>query len=137
MIPRNIELNRLIACTPEKIDINTNTLFEISSIIELVFSFYSKETMLSQIMHRELLVPNNTKTLTLPDEMTLPHISAMCCCNVLREKMPPFIILPSFLNLPTDYQIHVKSGEAMFAGRCSGWKTSNTFICFAKKLLID
>lgn len=26
MIPRNIELNRLIACTPEKIDICTNTL---------------------------------------------------------------------------------------------------------------
>lgn len=100
-----------------------------------VLRFCSDETMLCPTMHRKLLVPNNTKTPTLPDEMTLPHIGAMCCCNVLGDKMPPFIILPSLVNLPTYLQIHVKSGEAMLASRCSGWKTSETFFLFRQKVI--
>lgn len=95
-----------------------------------VLRFCSDETMLCPTMHRKLLVPNNTKTPTLPDEMTLPHIGAMCCCNVLGDKMPPFIILPSLANLPTDLQIYVKSGEAMFASSSSGWQTRDTFLWF-------
>lgn len=102
-----------------------------------MFRFCSDEIMLRPTMHCKILIPNNTNTPTLPDEMTLPHISAVCCCNVLGDKMPPFIILPSLVNLPTYLQIHGKSGDAMFVSKCSGWKTSETFFCFAKKLLID
>lgn len=47
--PRNIEINRIIASTPAKIDFFTSTLFPILNDIKPALRFCSDETMLEPI----------------------------------------------------------------------------------------
>ena len=84
--PRNIEVNRLVACTPQKIQLYTQTLFPLLQQIHPSLRFTADETMLQPSVNRKVLVPIGHSKPLLPDGMTLPHITAMCCCNVLGDK---------------------------------------------------
>ena len=90
--PRNIEVNRLVACTPEKIQLYTQTLFHYLQQIHQYLRFTADKTMLQSSVNGKVVPKSHSKPL-LPDAMTLPHITAMCCCNALGDKFPLFIIL--------------------------------------------
>ena len=60
----------------------------------------------------------------LPD---LPHISAMCCHNLLGESLPLFIIFKDLKNLPDELKIFEKSGDAWFASSKKGFMTRDLF----------
>ena len=136
--PRNIEVNRLVACTPEKIQLYTRTLFPFLEQIHPSLRFTADETMLQPSVNRKVLVPNNHSKPLLPNDMTLPHITAMCCCNVVGDKFPLFIILNSLVKIPPDLKSFQETGEAVFSSSPSGWQTRDTFlywvICFVNWL---
>lgn len=131
MTPRNIEVNRLVACTPSKIELYTNTLFPFLINIPPSLRFTADETMLQPTVSRKVLVPDGMSRPLLPDELTLPHITAMCCCNVLGDKFPLFIVLKSLVKLPSDLLEFQMNGDAVFASSPSGWQTRDTFLFFA------
>lgn len=132
--PRNIELNRLISCTAENIVNYTDKLFPVLNSIEPVLRFCADETMLQPSVHQKVLIPRNMSRPLEPNELTIPHITAMCCCNVLGEKMPLFIVLPNLKRLPNDLKQIMDQGQAYFCSSQSGWQTRDTFlwltICF-------
>lgn len=108
MTPRNIEVNRLVACTPSKIETYTKTLFLFLIDIPPSLRFTADETMLQPTVFRKVLVS---------DGLTLPHIIAICCCNVLGDKFPLFIVLKSLVKLPSDLVEFQMNGDAVFASR--------------------
>ena len=138
--PRNIEVNRLVACTPQKIQLYTQTLFPLLQQIHPSLRFTADETMLQPSVNRKVLVPIGHSKPLLPDGMTLPHITAMCCCNVLGDKFPLFIILNSLVKIPPNLICFQETGEAVFSSSPSGWQTRDTFlywvICFVNWLSI-
>ena len=129
--PRNIELNRLIACTPSNISYYTSKLFPILMKINPALRFCADETMLNPTTHRRLIVPNASNVPLMPDNVEIPHITAMCCCNVIGDKMPLFIILNSLKKLPNDLKKYEETGDAIFSSTSSGWQTRDTFLWFA------
>lgn len=92
--PRNIVLNRLIACTPDKIFNYTLLLFPVLEHINPCLRFCRDETMLQPNVQKKVLIPIGQARPIVPDEVPFPRITAMCCCNVLGQKMPLYIILP-------------------------------------------
>lgn len=132
--PRNIELNRLVACTPEKISHYTDTLFPRLREINAALRFTADETMLQPTTNKKVLVPDGFNRPQLPDNSSFQHLTAMCTCNVLGDKFPLFIILHSLSKIPNDLKQFQEIGEAVFASSPSGWQTRDTFlyyvICF-------
>lgn len=128
--PRNIELNRLINCTPEKMRTYTTKLFPVLDKINPALRFYADETMLQPTIHKKVLVPKNMPNLISPDDVLLPHITAMSCNHVIGENMPLFIILPSLKKLPNDLVEFQEMNQAIFASTSNGWQTRGTFLWF-------
>lgn len=56
--PRNIELNPLVACTPEKISHYTDTLVPRLREINAALRFTADETMLQPTINKKVLVPD-------------------------------------------------------------------------------
>ena len=67
----------------------------------------------------------------MPDNVDIPHITAMCCCNLIGDKIPLFIILNSLKKLPNDLKKYEETGDAIFSSTSSGWQTRDTFLWFA------
>lgn len=128
--PRNIELNRLINCTPEKMRTYTTKLFPVLDKINPALRFCADETMLQPTIHKKVLVPKNMPNLISPDDVLLPHITAMSCNHVIGENMPLFIILPSLKKLPNDLVEFQEMNQAIFASTSNGWQTRDTFLWF-------
>ena len=57
--------------------------------------FAADETMLQPNINRKVLTPNRQGQPILPGLIELSHITATCCCSVLGEKKPLFIIVPN------------------------------------------
>ena len=70
----------------------TQTLFHYLQQIHQYLRFTADKTMLQSSVNGKVVPKSHSKPL-LPDAMTLPHITAMCCCNALGDKFPLFIIL--------------------------------------------
>lgn len=128
--PKNVELNRLLACTPEKISKFINKFFPIVQKYHSCLRFTADETMLQPNINRKLLVPNLQSQPIIPDSVELPHITATCCCSILGAKMPLFIILPKLTKLPKELKEFADNGQAFFASSDNGWQTRDTFTLF-------
>ena len=86
--------------------------------------------MLAPNQNRKFVVPNGSPKPVAADDSELPHITAMCCCNVVGNKMPLFIVLPNLKNLPSDLKVFAERGHAYFSSSNSGWQTRDTFLWF-------
>lgn len=128
--PKNVELNRLLACTPEKICKFINEFFPIVKIYHSVHRFTADETMLQPNINRKVLAPNMQTQQIVTDSVELPHITATCCCSILSAKFPLLIILPKLIKLPKELKEFADNGQAFFASSDNGWQTRDTFTLF-------
>ncbi len=128
--PRNIQINRLLACTPNKIQSFLLVFIPLVENFLPCLRFAADETMLAPNINRKVLVPDNTSQPLLPDMSDLPHITATCCCSVLGAKMPLFIVLPNLKKLPQELTEFANNGQAYFASSSNGWQTRDTFLFF-------
>lgn len=129
--PKNVEINRILACTPEKIGIFCETFLPIVDEIPPPLRFGADETMLAPVITRKVLVPQNFPGPIVPESLPMPHITAMCCANVFGEKMPLFIILPNLVKTPEELIGFQERGQAIFASSNNGWQTRDSFLWFA------
>ena len=89
--------------------------------------FGADETMLKSVMRGKVLSTKEHDALLRRDS-DIPHISAMCCHNIMGEKLPPFIVLPNSLqSLPNELQEFVNTDQAWFASSSSGWMNADLF----------
>lgn len=91
--PRNIVINRYISCTPDKIKTYTSELFPRLENIDPYLRFCAYETMLAPNQQRRFVIPNGSPRPVTAEDSYFPHITAMCYCNVVGDRMPLFIIL--------------------------------------------
>lgn len=130
LTPKNIEINRLLACTPEKISKFIDKFFPIVSKFHQCLRFTADETMLQPNINRKILVPNTETQPILPNSVELPHITATCCFSIIGAKMPLCIILPRLNKLPKELNEFANNGQAFFASSENGWQTRDTFLFF-------
>lgn len=128
--PGNIEINRIMACTPQNIELFTQVFMPIVSKIPPSLRFGADETMLQPNIIKKVLIPNSLAQPILPESIPLPHITAMCCANVFGDKMPLFIIIPQLVKIPNELEEFQHRGHAIFASTINGWETRDTFLWF-------
>lgn len=66
----------------------------------------------------------------VPDEIKTAHITAMGYCNVIRTKMPLFILFNSLIKLPQNLKEFAENDQAFLSSSTSEWVTRNTFLAF-------
>lgn len=128
--PRNVELNRIIACTPENMKYFCSQFFPLIENIPPCLRFCADETMLEPNTDRKVIIPNDMNAPIQPEKVSFKHVTAMCCCNVIGDKMPLFFVLPLLKKLPKELQSYDKNGQAYFVSSQSGWQTRDTFLWF-------
>ena len=84
--PRNIELNRIIACTLQNIELFTQVFLPIVSKIPSSLRFSADETMLQPNIIKKVLVLNSFAIPILQQCIPLLHVIAMCCANYWKIK---------------------------------------------------
>lgn len=84
--PQNIQVNRLLGCTPNKIQIFLLVFIPLVENFLPCLRFAADETMLASNINRKVLVPENTSQPLHLDMSDLPHITATYCCSVLGAK---------------------------------------------------
>ena len=131
LTPKNVEINRMIACTPQNILDFTEIFIPIVDNYHPILRFCADETMLYPDVVQKILVPKDEERPIISDYPTLPHITGMCCCNPFGDKMPLFIILSQLKKLPNELKPFLESGKAYFSSSDSGWQTRDTFLWFA------
>ncbi|KAK8854426.1 hypothetical protein M9Y10_016988 [Tritrichomonas musculus] len=112
--PQKVEINRLIAGTPENIKMLIDVFSPIITQYKPPLIFSSDETMLQLNLKRKVFKKSSKQKLVIPDNLNLPHITATCCCNIIGEKMLLFITLPSLVKLPQDLIDISENGKAFF-----------------------
>ena len=129
--PRNIETNRLIACTPEKIIKFADIFYQVLQGYDPPLIFGADETTLQPNTKKKIIIPNFSQEQLMPDETQMQHITAMCCANCIGEKMPLYLILSNLHKLPNELKFISEMNQAFFASSPSGWETRDTFTWFA------
>ena len=135
---RVIDIKRLLACTPEHISEYHNKYSELIRRTPSPLLFGADETMLEASGRKKVLTPDDTAEVIEASITQMPHITSMCCNNVLGTGLPPFIILSELTTIPIELKPFIDRGQIWLASSPSGWQTRDTFlywtICFVNWL---
>ena len=131
---RLIDVKRIIACTPEHLSNYHTTHAELIRSTPAQLLFGADEVMMETSGRTKVLSPNANEEIIGHELAQMPHLTSMCCNNVLGEKVPPFIILNGLATMPVELKPFVDRGQIWLSSSPSGWQTRDTFlywtICF-------
>ena len=97
--------------------------------------FGADETMLKAVMKQKVICETKHDAL-LRRESDIPHITAMCCNNVIGNGPPPMIILPNSLQkLPAELKQFELEDAAWFCSSKSGWMNRDLFLVWSVHFL--
>lgn len=125
---RVIDVKRLLACTPEHLTDYHNKFAELMSSTPAALLFGADETMLEASGRSKVLTPEAAAEIIGISITQMPHLTSMCCNNVLGVKLPPFIILSELVTLPAELKPFVERGQIWLSSSPSGWQTRDTFL---------
>lgn len=92
--------------------------------------FRADKTTLNPDCHKKVHVPNQDKTPIVPNDVELPHITAICCSNASDVKLQLKIILPALKKLPKELKLFTSNSKAFFSSSPRGWYIRDTFLWF-------
>ena len=113
--PRNVELNRIIACTPSNITDFSEKIRPVLDGVPPCLKFGTDETALQPNCKNKILVPSQNKIPVVPDDIEMPHITAMCCANCVGDKLQLYIILPYLKKLPSELIEFSENSQVYFS----------------------
>ena len=125
---RLIDIKRIVACTPEHITNYHETHKELISGTPPALLFGADETMLESKGKSKVLTPDRVVEIIGEADPQIPHLTSICCHNVLGERVPPFLILGGLIHLPPELKPFVDRGQIWVASSQSGWQTRDTFL---------
>ena len=125
---RLIDIKRLLACTPEHITDYHEKYHDLISGIPPALLFGADETMLDSSGKSKVITPDRVTEIIGSALPQMPHLTSMCCHNVLGERVPPFLILNGLIHLPPELKPFVDRGQIWIASSPSGWQTRDTFL---------
>ena len=123
-----IDSKRFLACSFETL----NAYFEkfgsfIRSFNKLLI-FNTDETMMTCTKNVKSIVPSSMPTYLATKPPEMPHITAMCCTNVIGSKPPLMIILKEKRTKPKELLDLINSGKVWVCSTPSGWMDRYTFL---------
>ena len=83
--------------------------------------FTADETMMELTRRSKLVIPDEMKVYMESASPDMPHMTAMCCTNVIGTKPPLFIIVPELKNLPDELKQQIHTGKIWLVSTPSGW----------------
>ena len=125
---RLIDTNRLLACTPDHLLKYHSNHAELMKNTPPALIFGADETMLDTSFKTKVITPDHTAEIIAPHLVQIPHLTSMCCHNVIGEKLPPFLILSDLSQTPTELKPFIDRGQIWLSSSPSGWQTRDTFL---------
>jgi hypothetical protein len=95
---------------------------------ELIFN--ADETMLSGVKLAKAVVPALYTSAIVKESVEESHITAMLCFSASGTKVPPFLILPGLVNLPSELRTLAEKGVTITSSS-NGWMTRTLFEVWA------
>ena len=126
-----VDNKRFLACSYHVIDVFFN---EFSSLIRNTLEelrFNADETMFELTRRTKFVIPDSMKVYVEPSPPEFPHITAMCCTNIIGIKPPVLIILSNLKNLPEELKQFVNTGQIWVFSTSSGWMNRWAFTAWA------
>lgn len=128
LYPVMIDGSRFTACTRDHIRsfyIKFETLLR-TTPPELIFC--ADETMLDTTLHHKVVIPSSMQQYFEGSyEGEIPHITAMCCNNIIGDKPPLFILLKERLTVPDELLLLTRT-HIQLASTSSGWMDRWSFL---------
>ena len=132
--PLLIDNVRFLTCTPDHILSFFNKFREVllTTLPELIFT--ADETNMDPSLRRKAVVPAEMRSYYEGnEEAEIPHMTAMCCCNLFGEGPPIHVILKDKMFLPLELHGMPTSLFSLGATK-SGWMDRYQFfgwvVCF-------
>ena len=75
----------------------------------------------------KVVIPDDMKVYMESATPDMPHITVMCCTNVIGIKPPLFIIVPELKSIPDELKQQVQVGKVWLASTTSGWMNRWSF----------
>ena len=120
--PILIEGNRFLICTPQHI---LSFFHKFGTLIQntpdfLIFTV--DETMMDTTRRHKVVVPSSLKRYYEKDESAeIPHMTAMCCTNLLGAGPPLHILLKNKKKIPEELKELAKCNHFSLGSTSSGW----------------
>ena len=132
--PILIDGSRFLASTPQHVSSFYDEFGTLIASTPPALIFTADETMLDATFVRKVIIPKMQRKYVTQDFPDVPHITAMCCCNVIGKRFPLFVIIKNRLTLPPELQILTETLEFILCSTSSGWMERWSFlmwtICF-------
>lgn len=93
--------------------------------------FGADETSLDPKLNKKVVVPSDLEKAIREGFPEFPHISSMCCSNILGKAPPLLIILKQLQNLPNELKQFEQNGKAWFASSNKGYMTRELFLLWS------
>ena len=122
-----INQKRFLSCSYDVIDSFFYNFYALmhETITELKFT--TDETMMELTKRTKVVIPDDMKVYMESATPDIPHITVMCCTNVIGIKPPLFIIIPDLKNLPDELKQQVQTGKIWVCSTTSGWMNRWSF----------
>ena len=128
---RFIDPKRLEACSYEVIDSFYQAFGSLLQNVHPLLLFNADETSFDTKSKRKAVVPENVRLTIEAGLPEMPHISAMCCCNVYGAGPPPLILLEALKNLPPELANLVYANKVAVGSTSNGFMTRDMFLLWS------
>ena len=126
-----VDGKRFLACSNDVID---SFFIKFATIIretDDLLRFTADETMMETLKATKVVVPEEIKRYVESKPPELPHITAMCCNNIIGTKPPLFLIIQKKKTIPIELKPLCDTGKIWLISTPHGWMDRWAFLLWA------
>ena len=126
--PIIIDNKRFMSCDYDTVRNFYSTFHDVIRDTPDYLFFTADETMMSTTRANKVVIPTKLQHYVTSAPPEMPHITAMCACNLVGIKPPVFIIIKDKKKVPHELKEIVESRKAWIASTSSGWMERSSFM---------
>ena len=125
--PTYIDNKRFMSCSREHVLSFFDKFEEILKNTPPELIFTADETMLQAAFSKKVCIPNDIRRYIESKIDGIPHMTAMCCANLLGKAAPLYLIIKNRMNFPEELLKIRKAALFGLGSTPSGWMNRFTF----------
>ena len=126
--PIFIDGKRFYSCTNQVIDDFFTKFSAIIANCPEELRYTADETMMETTRSNKVIIPAEIKRYIEAKTPEMPHITAMCCTNVIGSKPPLFVIIQKCKNIPKELQQLSDTKKIWLIATNNGWMDRWAFL---------
>ena len=125
--PIIIDNKRFLACTFDVVRFFYHEFAQLLRDTPDYLFFTADETMMQTNRGNKVIIPASAQRYVTPAPPEMPHITAMCTCNLVGVKPPLLIIIKSKKKVPAEVKELIETSKAWILSTHSGWMERTAF----------